>query len=357
MRRIGVSGLAVLAAGLVSMMAASAALAGPVTKVVYAGPPPTANQIAAKIVPKSFAKTYQPDVNAFFQQRVTINAGDTVSFRIRGFHTVDLPAKAGTDLPLILPGANVTGATDAAGNPFWFNNKLPTLGLNPALFKRSTAKTYNGTQRLDSGLTSAKPFNVTFSKAGTYKFYCDVHPGMIGYVVVKPQGKPIPSAAQDAATLTAQVTSDIKAAKRIAKAPLPANTVSLGQSAPGGVELFSMFPATLTVNAGTTVTFQMSKNSREIHTATFGPVAYLTPLAKSFASPALSPIATYASDPIQPIVETPTAHGNGFANTGVLDADPATPSPPSAKIDFTKAGVYHFVCLVHPFMRGTIIVK
>jgi plastocyanin len=350
--------LAALAAVLLSMVGASAALAAPVTKVVYAGTPPVTNQIAAKIVPKTFAKTYQPDINAFFQQRVTVNAGDTVSFRIRGFHTVDLPAKAGRDLPLILPGAMVTGAKDAAGNPFWFNNKVPSLGLNPALFKRSSAKIYNGTQRLDSGLTSAKPFNVTFTKAGTYKFYCDVHPGMVGYVVVKPQGKPIPSAAQDAATLTAQVTTDIKAAKRIATTPLPADTVSLGQSAPGGVELFSMFPATLTVNAGTTVTFQMSKNSREIHTATFGPVAYLTPLAKSFTSPVLSPIATYASDPTQPILESPTAHGNGFANTGVLDADPATVQiPPSSKIDFTKPGVYHFVCLVHPFMHGTIIVK
>ena len=31
--------------------------------------------------------------------------------------------------------------------------------------------------------------------------------------------------------------------------------------------------------------------------------------------------------------------------------------PPTGRIDFTKPGVYHFQCLIHPFMQGTIIVK
>ena len=119
-----------------------------------------------------------------------------------------------------------------------------------------------------------------------------------------------------------------------------------------------MFPATLTVNAGTTVTFQMSKKSFETHTATFGPKSYLAPLAKSFTG-AISPTAVFPSDPpVQPITLTPTSHGNGFANTGALDTDAASKQvPSSSQIDFTTPGTYHFVCLIHPFMQGTIVVK
>jgi plastocyanin len=29
----------------------------------------------------------------------------------------------------------------------------------------------------------------------------------------------------------------------------------------------------------------------------------------------------------------------------------------SSQIDFTTPGRYHFVCLIHPFMAGTIVVK
>jgi plastocyanin len=357
--------LSVAVAGGAALLAPVAAGAA-VTKTVYAGPPPVTNQLAAKILPnpKAFVKKYSPDINAFFNQRTTINVGDSVSFVLRGFHTVDIPAKGGNDLPLIIPGSTmVSGVKDAAGNSFWFNGKVPNLGFNPALFAPSGGKVYNGSSRVDSGLPSSskpKPLKVKFAKAGTYKFFCDVHPGMVGYVVVKPKGKAIPSATQDAAAQKAQATTAVKQAKKlVANLKLPANTVSLGESTPAGTELFAMFPATLTVSAGTTVTFQMSAHSRETHTATFGPVSYLTPLAKSFGpGPGISPIAAYPSDPTQPITESTSSHGNGFANTGVLDNDPATAQiGPSSKIDFTTPGTYQFVCLIHSFMHGTIIVK
>ena len=70
---------------------------------------------------------------------MTINAGDTVSFRIEGFHTIDLPGSSNSDLPLILPNGTTSGVNDAAGSPFWFNG-LPSVGLNPALFARSGAE-------------------------------------------------------------------------------------------------------------------------------------------------------------------------------------------------------------------------
>ena len=342
------------------------AVASAGTKVVYAGPPAVTKQIAGKVIaasglnPKSFVSKYQPDVNDFFLHRVTINAGDTVSFRLEGFHTVDLPGKSGADLPLIVPGRTVHGVLDAAGNPFWFSGKVPSLGLNPALLAPGTATTYDGTARVQSGLPVGmgppKPLDVQFAKPGVYKFFCDVHYGMVGYVVVKPKGAPVPSAAQDSAALVKQITGDVRTAVRISRSKPPADTVDLGQSASDGVELFAMFPSTLTVTAGTRVTFSMSLQTRETHTASFGPRSYLKPLATSFQAPVFSPVATYPSSPSS-IVLTPASHGNGFANTGVLDRDLGTPLPASRAIDFTSPGVYHFVCLVHPFMHGTIIVE
>jgi len=358
-------GLLATACVVVSAVALPAAAAAR-TKTVTAAPPALAKPLAGKLLGKSFVGTYNPDVNAFFLQRVTINAGDTVKFVQNGFHTIDLPGRSNEDLPLILPGATVTGAIDAAGNPFWFNDNLPSLGLNPALFTRSSATTYNGSTRLDSGLPpnsgAPKPFLVKFTKPGTYKYFCDVHPGMIGYVVVKPKGKRIPSARQDAVSLTGQVTTDILAAKRLAKTNVAAGHVSLGESNSNGVELFAMFPAAMTVSPGTVVTFSMSRDSREVHTATFGPVPYILGLSNAgktlFNVPGPTAEALYPSSPVQPILLDPASHGNGFGNIGALDTDPTTKQiPTSGQIKFTAPGTYHFICLIHPFMHGTIIVK
>ncbi len=335
----------VIAMGVVPSVAAAR------TKTVYADAPPS----AAKVLQK-----YGAAVNAFFLTRVTVNVGDKVRFLQEGFHTIDLPGRSGKDLPLLVPGATATGVNDAAGNPFWFNGTLPSLGFNPLLVGRSGPSRYNGTQRVDSGLPlgKPKPLVVTFTKPGVYKYFCDVHPGMVGYVVVKAKGKPIPSAAQDAAALRAQVGAAEKAAKRLLKTKAPWSSVSLGASAPGGVEDYAMFPATLSVKVNTVVTFNMSKDSRELHTASFGPPAYLAKLANSLNGPNPAQQALYKSDPplAGTAVVTPTSHGNGFVSTGIYDNDPSTAFPPTGRLKFTTPGTYHFICLIHPFMHGTIIV-
>lgn len=347
--------------GVAAVAAAMPAVASAHTKTVYAGPPPSTGKLAGKILGKggkAFLSRYNPDINDFFRHRVTVNQGDTVSFVLNGFHTVDLPGKSGNDLPLFVSGKIVTGVLDAAGTPFWFNGHVPSLGFNPSLSSPTGKRTYDGSSRIDSGFPSGsgppKPLKVTFTKPGTYKYFCDVHAGMIGYVVVKPKGKPVPSVKQDAAAVTEQLTTDIRSAKALAKTKPGPDQVSLGASNSSGVELFTMFPATLTVKVGTVVKFSMSRSSREVHTATFGPAKYLAKLANSPAPPANS---LYPSDPVQPIPLDRSSHGNGFANTGALDRDSDTPSPGSGTIKFTQAGTYHYICLIHAFMHGTIVVK
>jgi plastocyanin len=350
--KVWVAALVCVVAGAIAMPTAAAAR----TKVVYAGGP-------AKFQ-GGIGTRYGAGVDNFLIKRVTINAGDTVDWNgtalSGGFHTVDIPAKGGSDLPLIIPtGKIVTGVNDFAGNPFWFNGKVPAVGFDPALFGPSGGHKYNGSKRIDSGLPLGPPsdFKVTFTKAGVYKYFCDVHYGMVGYVIVRAKGKAVPSAADDKATLAKEENADVAIAKKVDTTTVKKNTVSLGASGPSGVEVFAMFPAKLTVTAGTVVTFFMSKDTRETHTATFGPKSYLMPLAGSFAGPAPSPIAVYPSAPPGTVTLSPTSHGNGFASTGAMDRDARTPLPPSGQIKFTKPGTYHYICLIHAFMHGTVVVK
>lgn len=343
-----------MAAGLAVPAAAQAK-----TKTVRMGPPAA----TSKTLQKSAT-----DANAFFPSTVTVNAGDSISFVPGGFHTVDIPNKGGDDvLPTFAPnGTKVGGAADAAGAAFWFNNQ-DNLGFNPALVASSFGKKliYTGAKRVESGLPLAakvKPLTVKFTKAGTYDYYCDIHPGMEGTVKVLKKGAKVPTAAQDKAAVEKQADAAVKNAKSLANAKPPANTVSVGVAGKGGLEYFGMVPSNLTVAHGTAVKFQMPKATTEAHTATFGPgdpgspaSSYLRDIAASFeAAPVLDPRGVYASD-VTPVSLTPALHGNGFWNSGVLDKSPS-PLPDSATVTFGQAGTYTYYCLIHPFMRGTVTV-
>ena len=365
LRRSGLFTMGCLAVAIALPSAASA-----VTKTVYAGAPKAqTRKLAKKLLGKSalaIVKTDSPAFIAFMNQTVTINRGDSIKWvgLSAQFHTVDLPGTSGQDLPLIVNSSKkVTGVNDFAGNPFWFDGVKPSVEINPKLFAPIGGKTYNGTARVDSGGPfSNKPPNtltVRFTKPGRYKYFCDIHPGMIGYVVVRAKGKPIPSTKQDAASLTSQLTTDILAVKKLAKTKVPAHHVSLGASAANGVSLLHFFPATLTVKAGTVVTFSIPRGSRiEGHTATFGPSSYVNALSNSSSDAATQQTFYPSSNPaLGPIQLSPASHGNGFANTGVLIRDPTEPLSSSQRIQFTKPGTYNFICLIHSFMHGTIIVR
>jgi len=72
----------------------------------------------------------------------------------------------------------------------------------------------------------------------------------------------------------------------------------------------------------------------------------------------LSPEGVWPSDdPAKgPASVTLASHGNGFWNSGVLDAAAASPPPSSSSVTFAAAGTYKLYCLVHPFMVGTVVV-
>jgi plastocyanin len=323
--------------------------------------------------PKSAAKAINAtgnDVNDFFPHRVTIHVGDSVRFVPSGFHTVDLPGRRSGNLPIITPAAQaIAGSVDAAGAPFWFNGQRQ-LGFNPRLLTSAFGKrrSYNGSTAVLSGLplsNAPKAMSVRFSKAGTYRYFCDVHPGMTGIVHVVSPRSSVPSAAQDRRTLRRQEASGLATAKALAKTAAPGNnTIDVGAQGKGNVSFFAFIPTALTVPHGTTVTFRMNAGT-EIHTATIGPgdpekqpQSYLGQIEAGLQGPGLDARGIFPSDPPGTLAAlTPTFHGNGFWNSGALDLSSKTPTvPPANAVSFAAPGTYQVFCMIHPFMHATVTV-
>jgi plastocyanin len=338
------------------------------TKLVVAGPP------LAK-PPAGYPKDI--DANQFFPRSVAVNVGDTLKIKFAGFHAAHFVKKGGTPPPFAVPdpaGTKAAGIKDAAGADFWFNGQ-PQFIFNPTLVAGLKSGTsFDGSKDVYSGAPMGngkpKPWSVKLTKAGTFNYYCPIHPGMKGTVKVLPKGKAVPSAKADTTRVNAQLAKDLATVKTLDKKAAPAgNVIQAGQDLASGETLYRFVPAQKTVPAGTAVTLTMPAGSAETHTFTFAKDAKtLADLAKIFIAPlpgtgkagpptlGLAPQALYPSDAPLTTYDG-NNHGNGFLNTGALDSDPKSPLPRSMTVTFTTPGTYQYICLIHPDMKGTVVVQ
>jgi plastocyanin len=344
------------------MVAVAAACAAPAatakTKLVYAGgPPPKAGQAGSVKFPKDL------DLNGFFGRKVAIHVGDSVRwvFSHRVVHTVTFlaPGQSRPSLEQPDPANPYTGFKDAAGADFWFNGQ-PSLLIPPDhAFPVGGAAT-DGTTYHNSGL-SAPTFNaytLKFTKRGSFKYLCLVHPGMSGSVKVLPKAAKVPSAAADRRARIAQYAKAVKQSKRLADFHPAGNDVVAGHDA-GSVSWFRFFPATRTIRAGQSVRFSIDSKS-EIHTMTFGPQPlrdFVMVQPQPTGPPRLqfSPYAFLPSDPTVPPY-TGSNHGNGFFNTGIIDTNPQSQPPGGVDVTFPAPGSYTYECTIHPGMQAKIVV-
>ncbi len=263
--------------------------------------------------------------NVFTPKVIQVYAGDTVRWHIGGLlepHDVAFGLKAALDalaatLQLVVP---------AKAGP-------PTVEINPRLVAPSAGATYDGTGVAHSGFMSKgspdDTWSLTFTRPGTYTYYCLVHydpahPGqsMSGVVKVLPR----PTAAPDGRVQsgyddgTPQYAAD------------------------------AFVPEDLTVHVGDTVVW-----SPGFHTVSFGAPALLAELRRGFITP-LSQRGGPPTLALNPRVIYPagghTDGGMGFVNSGLLIA----PKPHPFALTFTAPGVYHYACLIHPGMDGTVTV-
>lgn len=329
--------------------------------------PGAASAATATVDVGAAIKSLKGDLDAYYPTKTVIRAGDKVTFVFKGFHTVTFLPKTGKPLALVVPtGKSSPAASDAAGTPFWWGGTAPQLGFNSKVIFPTKGATVSGTTLVNSGAPQ-KPnqrFTVSFPKAGTYRYICSIHPSMKGQVKVLPAGGTAPDAATLAKTATKEQAKDLGAARTAEKAApgkAPANTVLAGAGATR-YSLFQFFPKTLTVKAGTTVTFKMASKN-EVHTITFASKASLKTLSKGTEP---GPPPTFALDskaalpsepPGAPVALSPTLHGDGFLNSGfITDPIPAYAPPHSFAVTFTTPGTYHYGCLIHSGMEGDVLV-
>jgi plastocyanin len=344
---------------------AAAACAAPAasakTKTVFAGGPPPKLSDAGNV---KFDKDL--DLNQFFGRKVTIHVGDKVRwvFSKRVVHTVTF-LDHGQSRPNLeqLDSANPYAGfpPDHNGAAFWFNGQ-PSLLIPPDHAFAVGGTSLRSQSYHNSGLSAPafKSYSLKFTKRGTFKYICLVHPGMSGSVKVVKKSAKVPSAAADRKARIAAYKKAVKQSKTLADFHPTGNNVVAGHDG-GSVAWFRFFPSALTIAAGQAVHFTIDSTS-EIHTMTFGPQPlpdFVMVQPQPMGPPRLqfSPYTFLPSDPPPAVPPyTGTNHGDGFFNTGIIDTNPASAPPPSVDVTFTTPGTYRYECTIHPGMQATITV-
>ncbi len=263
----------------------------------------------------------------YYPNSYTVNVGDTVTWMFPAGepHTVTLLGPAAGPPPLTDPGL-----------------QLPHGGT-----------TYDGTVYTSSGFRLLNAtYGLTFTKAGTYTFFCLIHGGMTGTIVVQPAGSAYPASNSIGISgATAAQTADLAlGAAAVAQFPYTAGgphlvagiTPGLTAGAPSAVTVLRFLDGpdvtatSVTVHVGDTVTWTNQSNNAP-HTVTAAPVG--------------APFPTL--NPFQPPSGGNTYDGTTLVNSGVMN--PGS----SFALKFTKAGTYSIHCIFHDDtenMIGTVVV-
>jgi plastocyanin len=295
-------------------------------------------------------------LNQFFPAKLSVNAGDKVTFTTFGFHTVSYLAGKAPPPPVgPAPGATYSGINDSAGQPFYFDGKQ-SFAYTPSVFGPAGNGTIAGKTPASSGAIFAKSprkpgkATFTFPKVGNYKILCQIHPGMEMTVSVKPKGASVPSADEVAAKIKAETDVAWAKVKPLANAKVPTGTITMGTG--GKTTILDFLPAVTRVKVGATVRF-VNRSHSEIHNVGFGPLKYMNGFMKQTdllpqgpgAPNQVTPAFIYGSDPPGTAFDG-TNHGNGFFATPLADGLPGG-LPNSQSVTFTAPGKYHFICMLH----------
>ena len=293
------------------------------------GSAPTTLQVKAGM---NDPKDVSVAILSFLPSSFTVKTGETVTWTATGPepHTISfLP----TGQPIPTPG---------------------TAGALALIAPKPASGPFDGTQTVSSGIgpTSKTPmtFSLSFSKPGTYTFFCAIHAPMRGTVTVVSSASQADSQAavtQRGDSQQAQYAAEGEAAKaKLLTTPVSKKknadgtttwTVVMGAATPHTAVL-AYQPAGPAIKAGDRVTFV--NESGEPHTATF-----------SLGVPP-------QQNPEVPVVMKPsgtsplTVGTKGYFNSGWLPPDvPPGSAPPLAARSFTfvipKAGNYAFYCVLH----------
>ncbi|HKV84374.1 MAG TPA: plastocyanin/azurin family copper-binding protein [Ktedonobacterales bacterium] len=252
---------------------------------------------------------------------ITIDVGDSIVWRAGSgeIHTIVFPGAGGQIQP-----------------------------YNPGTYQPTSNTTYDGATYTASPVLTVLPdkagvpftatsYKLTFSKAGEYTYFCSVHPGMQGTVVVQPAGAAYPHTQDDynressiqRERLIAQGYSLSAQAERTASNHLVVAGIGNDQ-----VDVMRFVRRSVTIHAGESVTF--TNLSMGPHTVTFGPEP-ANPGAINF-----------------PYGDPTRYDGSAPLNSGLMGVI----TPPTFTVTFTTPGVFAYKCALHDYMGmvGTVVV-
>jgi plastocyanin len=305
----------------------------------------------AAISPQEYGPSGAWQFMRFYPENITINVGDQIVWKLNGSepHTVTFPVPGEKPPGLIIPE----------------NNTSQRLLFNPLAILPMGGSTYNGTTLTGSGQLDVQPnfpreYNLTFTEAGDFEYFCAFHSMMKGIVTVQPAGTSYPKTQEQidletGGLLAADMEAALKAtlqlgnvSARLGPNDTTIHEINLGYGN-GSIALFRFFPIDLTINEGDTVEW------------TRGDVE--TPHTVSFLSRGEEPeyvlVEPQQRGPpkfvLNPVVQMPAGgkvyNGTGYFNSGVIWGTMLPlPGPQNYSLTFDTPGNYKYICIFHDYM-------
>jgi len=288
------------------------------------------------------------DILAFAPQTIRVHRGDSITWKFAPVHDVHLADKP-IDPSQLAVIANIDG------------QQLPTL--NPAIAFPNSQSGDAAKPGMSSGVLGAPGGPTEYTSVidlapGTYTYWCDIHTGMGGQIVVVDDSVTIPSPSDDVAegqkqfadVISQSSAGYITASENAQSQPIGDTLqISAGFSVgPGTVNRF--FPAVGIIQEGQTVNWTVPAGL-ESHTVNFS-----LPADGSLPD-SLIPVTDSKGNPYAvfgPTLNPSAKSGDTF--TGKDIGSGLIPPTQSFSLKFPKAGVYKYFCAIHPGHVGTIVV-
>jgi len=366
-------------------------------------------QVGAPLFALPAANGAPADGMRFYAPALKVHQGDTITFGMAGFHTATmLPANTDADTWVAANAAGpgkpysfVAPDPDEGASGLKFNNKsiLPSaLDCGDA----TAVCPYDGSQVVNSGIVDANDVNgqeykfsaqVNSAVGSTTWVLCLIHLGMRLQISVVASTETATTQAEIDTYAGQKANHDARAASRLHRSLLATSSTPTGGvvQAYAGYDgphfaLDQFYPSRIQLKKGQRVQWHFDQLKFEDHTVTF-PSKKALKIASNTFVPVCDPDGDAGTMPDEPADLTPTtldAVCPGGVTQIELDIDPRFAPPAGDGVatslrDFENSGIeganvgsadpfilrfgarsvngpYTFRCLIHPFMRGKVIV-
>ena len=292
------------------------------------------------------AQTAAGDLNefeAYYPATIQAHPGDALTFHNATetvAHTVTFgvapdranePVLTAPVLSVVAPCASTGALTPASA-------ACPGTPAAPPNGRTAPLPAFDGQAFYNSGvLAPGKDFTLQLSahlKPGVYHYYCLLHNGQQGTIVVKPTGEATQLQRSVDAAAQRQLVRDLRTLGALQPPTSPPLSIRAGVAGPD-VSLNQFFPANVQVHAGQTVTWDDT-----------------TPTPHALAFDESVPAATAIFS--RPTAPSGSDYAGGPFVTGAIGALPYPRT--SFSLRFTRPGTYAYVCSLHVGMAGTVTV-